>query len=427
MAAPGPDIRSGGADFLLSDDAERAWKLHIYDCRKVLGRGGMGVVYLARNQMLHRFCALKILLPQRSAQDVDYISRFENEGRAAAALVHPNTVTTHAIGRVDEHHFLEMEYVSGRSLQREIDDTGALGPIRSTGMAVGIASGLAAAHRLGIVHRDLKPDNVMVTPASVPKIADFGLAKQILGAELPGTTLAGTPHYMAPELLSGQPATTTSDVFALGVCYYQMLTGCYPFQGDSLSAVMAKILSGDYVSVRRRNPGIPLDVAECVSMLLAGDPDRRPRDGAGASQLLQAVMGAVRDLDVLVYEAFQGMSTVSCDEDGARFRATLQLRNGRHQTVYIENSDHGAGDRLLLIYSVCCEAAPDFYENALRLNAHMQHGGISIRDIDGRPCFVMVDTHLRATVSGEDIRRSVLEIGTRADSVELQLTDRDLN
>ncbi len=403
-------------------------RIHIYQCERLLGRGGMGAVYLAKNQELHRFCALKILSPRRISDDVDYIARFENEGRAAAALVHANIVTTHAIGRWQEHHFLEMEFVAGRSLQHEIDTDGELGPIRSTGMAVGIANGLAAAHRLGIIHRDLKPDNILVTPAGVPKIVDFGLAKRIHSDDLRVPNLAGTPMYMAPELFEGQRASPASDVFALGVCYYQMLTGTYPFRGESISALMNAILSGDYVSVRRLNPDIPLDMAECVSLMLAYDPAGRPMDGGAASQLLQAVLGAARDLDILVYEAFHGLTSISfVQEDGGRFRVQLKLCDQRTQTVYIENSDHDAGDRLLMIYSICCEARPDFYENALRLNATINHGGVSIRDIDGRPCFVMIDTYPRATVNGEEIRRSVLEIGSHADHVEQLLTGGDVN
>ena len=190
-------------------------QVDIYECDQILGRGGMGVVYLARNRMLHRQVALKVLSPRRVSKSVDYIQRFENEGRAAAALVHPNIVTTHAIGKAGKHHYLEMEYVSGHSLQREIDRNGAIGPLRATQMAVGIAEGLSVAHRLGIVHRDLKPDNVLVTPAGYPKIADFGLAKNIHTEQ--HARLAGTPHFMAPELLEGEEATPGSDVYALAL------------------------------------------------------------------------------------------------------------------------------------------------------------------------------------------------------------------
>jgi len=401
--------------------------LNIYQCEKILGRGGMGVVYLARNTSLQRLCALKLLSPRRVENEIDYITRFENEARAAAALVHPNVVTTHAIGRSEDFHFLEMEYVPGNALQYEIETHGAIGPIRSTRMAVGIASGLAMAHRLGIIHRDLKPDNVLVTPSGIPKIVDFGLAKRVVGANIDGT-LAGTPYFMAPELFEGQEATPASDVYALGVCYYLMLTGRYPFEGDSLNELIKAILTAKSLSVRRINDAIPLDIAECVSLMLHREPEHRPQDGHAASQLLQAVLGNARDLDDLIYDAFDGLPNIRWERDGKdRFRVLLSLRGERTQTVYLENSQHSAGDRLLMIYSLCCEATPAWYEDALRLNAVVHHGGISIRDIDGTPFFVMVDTYPRGTVSGEEIRRSVIELGSRADGVEESLTGKDLN
>lgn len=401
--------------------------IDIYKCRNMLGRGGMGVVYLAVNQNLNRQVALKVLSPRRVSLSVDYIKRFENEGRAAAALVHPNIVTTHAIGKTDSHHFLEMEYVPGQSLQQEIESNGAIGPLRATQMAVGIAEGLAMAHRIGIVHRDLKPDNVLVTPAGYPKIVDFGLAKQIHSPRMGNAQLVGTPHFMAPELLQGEAATPASDVFALGVCYYLMLTGRYPFEGDSINALMSTILASEFKPTRKVNPDIPLEMAECVGLMLSRSPSNRPKNGAAASALLQAVLGSTRDLDTLVYEAFHGIPSVSWDTSSSRVTVRLQMPFGRGQKVFIENSDHRASDRLLNIYSVCCEAYPDFYEDALRLNAVVLHGGLSIKDINGKPYFVMVDTYPRGTVSAEEIRRSVMEVGTQADQIEKLLTGTDLN
>ena len=140
------------------------------------------------------------------------------------------------------------------------------------------------AHRLGILHRDLKPDNVLVTPGGVPKIVDFGLAKRVMGNDLPNTNLAGTPYFMAPELFEGDSATTRSAVYALGVCYYLMLTGKFPFEGDSVNTLMKAILTARYTSVRRINEDIPLDIAECISLMLNRDPRNRPRDAAPASQ-----------------------------------------------------------------------------------------------------------------------------------------------
>ncbi len=233
---------------------------------------------------------------------------------------------------------------------------------------------------------------------------------------------------MAPELFEGEPASPASDVYALGVCYYLMLTGRFPFEGDSVNALMKSILTAKYTSVRRINDQIPLDIAECVSWLMNRDPSQRPKDGGSASQLLQAVLGAAQDLDNLIFEAFNGLPNIHWERDHkARFRVVLSLRGDRTQTVYIENSEHTAGDRLLMIYSLCCQATPHFYEEALRLNALVHHGGISIRDIDGQPWFVMVDTYPRGTVSSEEIRRSVIELGSRADFVEERLTGKDMN
>ncbi len=401
--------------------------LHIYRCDRLLGRGGMGVVYLAHNEALHRHCALKVLSPRKVSRDIDYVTRFQNEGRAAAALVHPNIVTAHATGRAGEHHFLEMEYVAGQSLQKAIRDSQGMGPIRSTAMSVGIAEGLAAAHRLGIIHRDLKPDNVLVTPAGLPKIADFGLAKRIVASELKETRLAGTPLFMAPELFEGADASPASDVYALGVCYYLMLTGHYPFEGATINLLMNAIMAGSYKGVRRHNPDIPLDVAECVSLMLSRSPQNRPVDGAAASQLLQAVLGSVRDLDALMLDAFNDLPNIRATAAGKMFQVIVKLSGGRTQTVYVENSDHRASERLLLIYSVCCDAKPDFYEAALRLNSEVLHGALSVRDIDGRPSFVMVDTFPRATVTATEIRCSVIEVACRADSIERLLTGNDVN
>ncbi|MFM8582973.1 MAG: methionine adenosyltransferase domain-containing protein, partial [Planctomycetaceae bacterium] len=133
---------------------------HVYQVESVLGQGGMGRVYLARHRDLHRRCALKILLPELVERQSNFIERFMNEGRAAAALSHPNIITVHAVGQERDTYFLEMEFVPGRSLGRVLHDEQRLNPLKATLLAARIADGLAEAHRLGIVHRDLKPDNV---------------------------------------------------------------------------------------------------------------------------------------------------------------------------------------------------------------------------------------------------------------------------
>ena len=402
--------------------------LHVYHCESLLGRGGMGRVYLAHHAKLQRKCALKILSPRVVANDVDYASRFLQEGRAAAALIHPNIVTTHAIGEVKGLHFLEMEFVAGRSLQKLLQDEHQLTAVRATTLAAWIAEGLAAAHHRGIVHRDLKPDNVLLTQRGLPKIADFGLAKRIVAEDgSRGERFAGTPHFMAPELFNKRPSTPSSDVYALGVCYYLMLTGKLPFFSGSLSKLRDAATTEPVPSAREFCDDLTLEMAECLSLLLAKSPANRPRDGIEAAQLLRAVGGQVRDIESLLREAFSDTPDVSWVRSGSRYRLTLLLPDGRKQTLFVEPSDHSAGDRLLLFFSICCDAQPEYYEEALRLNSEIPHGALAIREIDGGLKFVMVDTYLRATVDVEDVRRSALEVAYRADAVEKLLTGLDQN
>jgi len=267
----------------------------------------------------------------------------------------------------------------------------------------------------------------LLSPSGAPKIVDFGLAKRVQTEQTGPLDLAGTPNFMAAEIFSGEPASPSSDVFALGVCYYLMLTGKLPFECDSLRGLINRVMAGDYPAIREVNPAVPLDMAECASMLLSRSVSNRPVNGLAASHLLQAVLGGTRDLETLVYDAFNAVPMAECRPHGNGFEIVLQLAGGRHQSVFLENSDHSAGERLLLIYSICCPALPEFYEQALRLNSQVLHGGLSIRDIDGVPSFVMVDTYPRATVEGEEIRRSVVEVGFQADSIELTVTGRDVN
>lgn len=410
------------------DDDLIGRELHVYRCISQIGRGGMGRVYLAEHTILERKCALKILSPRAAAIDVDYTSRFMHEAKAAAALVHPNIVTTHAIGEADGFHFIEMEFVAGRSLQQLIDDEGRLTPVRATALTARIAEGLAAAHRAQIVHRDLKPDNVLMTHHGIPKIADFGLAKRIHAPDDDTDQyLVGTPNFMAPELFHGEQATPASDVYALGVTYYLLLTGRFPYAGGTLKALMKAVNEKPPANARDLCPDIPLEMAECLSLLMAKAPENRPQDAIEAAQLLHAVAGPVRDIESLLSEAFAGTTGVEWTRSEKRYRLQLTLPDGRSQVLFIEPSDHAAVERLILIYSKCCPAQPEYYEEALRLNSEVSHGALALRQIDGEECFVMIDTYPRSTVDPEEIRRSVLEIAFRADAVEKLLTGLDQN
>lgn len=419
----------GSASSANEVDALIGHEFGVYKVEGLLGAGAMGRVYLARHLDLHRSCALKILPPRLADNDPAYVSRFMNEGRAAAGLIHPNIITVHAIGEIDGFHFLEMEFVAGQSLQQQLVDEGPLLPERATALAARIAEGLAIAHSAGVLHRDLKPDNVLQTHLGIPKIADFGLAKKVaVDPSQPGSgEIVGTPPYMAPELFQGQSATPSSDVYALGVCYYQMLTGRHPFRSDSLPELMRQTVQDKVPDPRTWCPKLPLEMAECLHTLLEKTPSNRPADAWAASQLLQAVLGQTEDLDTLMADAFQQQPHVSWSRKGDRYRIEIRFPTGRRQAVFVEPSDHAAAERLLMISSICAAADPAYYETALRLNSEILHGGLAIREFAGEPYFVMMDNYPRSTVDAEEIRRSVLEVAHRADAVERMLTDKDIN
>ncbi len=397
-----------------------------YLIRSLLGKGGMGWVFLAQHLQLNRPCALKILSPSLIRKDLEYLDRFHTEGQAAASLNHTNAVTVHAIGQADGYHFLEMEFVPGQSLQKVIEKHPLLPP-RATTIALGVANGLGAGHRLGIVHRDLKPDNILLTHFGVPKIGDFGLAKRLHGkskSEVPGT-LAGTPHFMAPELFQGTPASPASDVYALGVSLFVMLTGKVPFHGRNVTDLAQSIQHDTPANLRVLIPGVPFEICESVAMMMEKAPKNRPADGIVASEVLQAVLGQLRDVESLILAAFKHEPHVEWKRIGNRFELRVTLLNGRSQLVFIETSQHDLSQRLLQIYSLCCPATAAYDRQALRMNAELPHGSVAIRDIENQEYFVALNNYPLATVDAEEIRRSVLELAMCADSIELHLTGED--
>jgi serine/threonine-protein kinase len=170
---------------------------------------------------------------------------------------------------------------------------------------------------------------------------------------------------------------------------------------------------------------VPLEIAECVAQLMAKAPSNRPQNACEALQLLAAVAGDLPDVESLLEIAFRGQTNVAWTRDGEDFRIEVRLPEGRHQMVYIEPSDHAVADRLLILSSYCGDARPEFFERGLKLNAEMAHGGLAIREIGGSPQFVMIDTYPRATIDAEEIRRSVLELASKADAVEKLLSPTD--
>ncbi len=265
-------------------------RLAHYEIVALLGAGGMGEVYRARDTKLQRDVALKVLPPDTAA-DPERRQRFEREARAVAALNHPNIVTIYSVDDVDGRLFLTMELVDGQPLC-ELIRPGGLPLDRLLEIATPLADAVSAAHARGITHRDLKPANVMVTPTRQVKVLDFGLAK-LLDASVVTDTMAteapqvitgqgkilGTIAYMAPEQAEGKPVDARSDIFSLGVMLYEMATGERPFKGDTSVSTLAAIMRDTPKSVTEVNPAIPKELGRVIRRALSKDPDRRQQTG----------------------------------------------------------------------------------------------------------------------------------------------------
>ena len=262
-------------------------RLGPYEIVALLGKGGMGEVYRARDQRLGRDVAIKVL-PKEFAHEPERLRRFEKEARSASALSDPHIVMVFDVGEADGIRFFASELVEGSNL-RQLLESGSLSREKALDVAEQIASGLAAAHEKGIVHRDLKPENILITKSGLAKIGDFGLAKlvessisdgpTIGGHQTSGGMVLGTVAYMSPEQVRGQPVDRRSDIFSFGALLYEMLTGRKAFQGDTAAETMARILRDEPEPLEQVTPDVSAPVRAIVERCLAKEPTGR-YDGA---------------------------------------------------------------------------------------------------------------------------------------------------
>jgi eukaryotic-like serine/threonine-protein kinase len=260
-------------------------RLGTYEILELIGAGGMGNVYRARDDKLRRTVAIKVL-PDEIAEEPWRIERFEREARAASALNHPGIVTVHDFGREGLRSYLVMEWIEGETLREKLV-AGPLPPSALLDMAIPVAEGLAKAHGAGIVHRDLKPENLMVTVDSHVKILDFGLAKvrapqspdeaalETLSATATAGIVMGTVPYMAPEQASGRPVDFRADLFSFGAILYEMATGKAPFRRPSTAETFGAILNYEPPAASGTMPGVPRAFDAIVARCLAKSPDDR--------------------------------------------------------------------------------------------------------------------------------------------------------
>jgi serine/threonine protein kinase/Tol biopolymer transport system component len=367
-----PDALDEEADpsFLFPMDEPLTGQIfHHYLIQELLGEGGMGKVYAAWDEKLRRWVAIKFL-PANFTQDQGRIEKFRKEAQMASALNHPGIVTIHDIDEVAGRHFIVMELVEGKTLRQHLADqpgnTGKLSPLEVIGIGQQIIKVLKTTSRSGIVHRDLKPENLMLTTEGQIKVLDFGLARLVTilaDTELPaghsphpGSGLFGTPNYMSPEHLRGQPLDWRSDIFSFGVLLYEMIAGRRPFRGEHPEELQKSILEETPLPLRTYCPECPTELSELIARCLAKEPNQRPESlqkiendlhesldkprrpkqsprtpFAAAAYLLILLLGALMIIGNLIYPAGARALARQLTRDVTAHLHELLLQNNRSQ------------------------------------------------------------------------------------------------
>ena len=273
-------------------------KIGRYKILGELGRGAMGIVYKAEDPNLDRLVAVKtIILDEDSDGRKEYQKRFVLEAKAAGKLHHPNIVTTFDCGEHEGMAYLAMELIDGTDLRSRLQKD-ALPAVEAVEIARQVAEGLGYAHARGVVHRDIKPGNIMLNAEGAAKIMDFGLARMRMADQKTSTGMVlGTPRYMSPEQISGQPVDNRSDVFSLGIVLYEMLTGTRLYSGEDMHQVHHQIVETEHVPPTRQVPNLPPMVDFVVARALKKDPAVRYQDARELAADLATCAAELRSRD----------------------------------------------------------------------------------------------------------------------------------
>jgi serine/threonine-protein kinase len=269
-----------------------------YSLERELARGGMGVVYLAREVRLDRPVAIK-LLPPSKASDPKLRERFLREARTAAKLSHPNIIPIHAVEEIGEFVFFAMAYIEGETLTERVRRRGPLAPSDGSRLLRDVAWALAYAHTQGVIHRDVKPDNILLENTGRVLVADFGIAGVVVGAAGLNTgEIIGTPEFMSPEQALGEAVDARSDLYSLGLVGYFALSGTLPFEAEKATEVLAKQVTEPVPPLASVAPLVPRRMSQAIDRCLAKDPEERPNGPAVLAEQLSHALEQRRELPV---------------------------------------------------------------------------------------------------------------------------------
>ena len=369
-----------------------------YALEVLVGSGGMADVYRAKDQLLERTVAVKIL-HQQYENDKEFIERFQREAKAAARITHPNIVNVYDVGIAEGRHYIVMEYVPGRTLKERIKEEGPVPAAEALHIARQIAGALAQAHINNLVHCDIKPHNILVMPDGNVKVADFGIARAVTESTMTyNDNIMGSVHYFSPEQARGTIITPKSDVYSLGVVLYEMLTGRIPFDGNTAVSIARKHLEEEPQPLRSLVPNIPPVVEALVTRMMAKDPALRPdsrllvQDITRAEQMMRGDTSAMPVFDP---DATRVLSPVEAQEIGAIAEAEEEAAAAEEKSFFRTKKF-----KFGLVFILLLGFFTGFF---LSFGKFWSSVEITVPDVTGKQLTlarqILEDQHLRVTVA----------------------------
>ena len=278
-----------------------------------IGDGGMAFVYQAKDKLLNRIVAVKVLRPE-FADDAEFLAKFKREAEAVANITHPNIVNVYDVGQEDKVHYIVMEYVDGQNLKEIIKNEGVLDEYTALDITKQIAQALSAAHKKGVIHRDIKPHNILISnEGRQVKVADFGIAKAVSNSTITNIgSIIGSVHYFSPEQAKGQPVAKNADLYSLGIVLYEMIIGRVPFRGDSPISIALQHINEDIEFTQEEKTKIPHSVRTLISKLTEKSPEDRYQS---AEEVIEDIEYIEKNIDLDFIKEYDNYVTQKIDQD----------------------------------------------------------------------------------------------------------------
>lgn len=308
-----------------------------YQIIRKIGDGGMAFVYQAKDKLLNRIVAVKVLRPE-FADDEEFLAKFKREAEAVANITHPNIVNVYDVGQEEKVHYIVMEYVDGQNLKEIIKNEGVLDEYTALDITKQIAQALSAAHKKGVIHRDIKPHNILISnEGRQVKVADFGIAKAVSNSTITNIgSIIGSVHYFSPEQAKGQPVSKNADLYSLGIVLYEMLIGRVPFRGDSPISIALQHINEDIEFTPEEKTKIPHSIRTLISKMTEKSPEDRYQS---AEEVIEDIEYIEKNIDLDFIKEYDNYVTQKIDQDKILAKSKNYHSNKNYYEENLEDCD----------------------------------------------------------------------------------------